>query len=86
MKAIESKILVVKENQQDEKLTEKLGGFEVPVGAGEFETYRVVSVGEKIDSLKEGDVIFTYINPGHRISYEGIEYKVISITVVLAVL
>lgn len=86
MKAIESKILVVKENQQDTKLTEKLGGFEVPMGAGEYETYKVVSVGEKIDSLKEGDVIFTYQNPGHRLTYQGIEYKVISVTDVLAVL
>ena len=35
MKAIDSKILVKKEDQKDSKLTERLGGFEVPAGAGE---------------------------------------------------
>jgi co-chaperonin GroES (HSP10) len=86
MKAISSRILVVEEKQQDTKLTEKLNGFEVPIGAGEFETYRVISVGEEVNSVKEGDIVLTYLNPGHKFSYSGVDYKVISITDILVVL
>ena len=53
MKAIDSKILVKKEDQKDSKLTERLGGFEVPAGAGEYETYRVISVGPKVEGVVE---------------------------------
>lgn len=86
MKAIDCKILVTKEDQQDAKLTEKLGGFEVPAGAGEYETYRVVSVGPKVEDLKEGDLLATYIKPGHELTVEGTTYRVISVADILVVL
>ena len=85
MKAIDSKILVKKEDQQDTKLTEKLSGFEVPAGAGEYETYRIISVGPKVEDLKEGDLVATYMKPGHELTYEGTTYRVISVADILVV-
>ena len=55
-------------------------------GAGEYEVYKVISVGEKVDSVKEGDTLLTYINPGHKFTYAGETYKVISISDILVVL
>lgn len=86
MKAIDSKILVVEEKRQDERLKERLGGFEIPMGAGEFEVYKVLSVGEKVESVKEGEVVITYPNPGHKFRFEDANYKVISVSDILVVL
>lgn len=86
MKAIDSKILVKEEKQQDLALTERLGGFQIPVGAGEFGVYKVLSVGEKVTSLKEGDVVYTYQNPGKEFKHEGKTYRVISIPDIIVVL
>ena len=86
MKAIDSKILVKKEDQKDSKLTERLGGFEVPAGAGEYETYRVISVGAKVEGVVEGDLLATYVNPGHQFTFEGDSFRVISVSDILVVL
>lgn len=85
MKAIDSKILV-KEVEQEE-LQEKIGDLVVPVGASKDRmTFDVISVGEKIDSVKPGDKVVTYYNPGHEFKEGGETYRVISITDILVVL
>lgn len=87
MKAIDCKILVKEEKLQDEVMKEKLGGFQIPVGNNKFGVFRVVSVGDQIKAdIHDGDLIYTYPNPGHEVSHEGIEYRVISITDVLVVI
>jgi len=91
MKAVGTKILVIKEEKQDTRLSEKLGGFEVPVGAGEYETYRIVSVGQGVfdheinEEFDEGDIVATYPKPGHELTYEGNTYRVISMADILVV-
>lgn len=85
MKAIDSKILV-KEIKQEE-LQEKIGDLIVPAGSTKDKMlFEVVSVGEKVDSLKEGDRVLTYYDPGHKFKQDGNEYRVISISDILVVL
>lgn len=85
MKAIDSKILV-KEIKQEE-LQEKIGDLIVPVGSTKDKMlFEVLSVGEKVDSLKEGDKVLTYYDPGHKFKQDGNEYRVISISDILVVL
>lgn len=85
MKAIDSKILV-KEVKQEE-LQEKIGDLIVPVGSTKDKMlFEVISVGEKVDSLKEGDRVLTYYDPGHKFKQDGNEYRVISISDILVVL
>lgn len=85
MKAIDSKILV-KEIKQEE-LQEKIGDLIVPVGSTKDKMlFEVISVGEKVTSLKEGDKVLTYYDPGHKFKQEGSEYRVISISDILVVL
>ena len=87
MKAIDSKILVVKEDQQDLELKEKLGGLEVPKGIGDYEAYRVKSVGERVTGeVNEDDLVLTYPNPGHKFKYNGEEFRVITSADILVVI
>jgi co-chaperonin GroES (HSP10) len=86
MKTVDVKILVKHEELKDSRLSEKLGGFELPAGAGEYDTYRVISVGENVtSSLKEGDLIATYPKAGHEITVEGVSYRVITLSDILLV-
>lgn len=86
MKVLESKVLVQVEKNEN-AATRKLGALEIPVN-NEYETAKVVSIGDKIDPnvLKPNDVCYIYSNSGKRIFHEGIEYRVITINEIIAVL
>ena len=78
MKTIDSKILVKKvEEDGVEDYTEKVGNLVIPNRNKQTEKYEVISVGEKITSLKEGDVVVTVPNPGTIVKHDGVDYRVI---------
>jgi co-chaperonin GroES (HSP10) len=83
MKVIDSKILI---KVKKEGATEKFGGFEVPIGAGEFEVGEVISVGEKVTGVSPGDTIYFYMGSGKEFTHESIKYRVITIPEVIVVL
>lgn len=85
MKVVDTKILVEEEKIQDPVLKEKLGGIEVPVGEGQFDTFKVISVGDKVDGINEGDIVFTYPGAGHKFNYEGHKYNVVTISDILVI-
>ena len=72
MKAIGSKI-IVKLHKKDEALTEKIGDFTVPVGAGQYETVTVVSVGSEVKDLNSGEEILMYPSAGYAWSKDGVD-------------
>jgi len=84
MKVIDSKILI--RVKKGDAATERFGGFEVPVGAGEFEIGEVLSVGEKVVGLAEGDTIYFYKGSGKEFTHEGQKYRVITIPEVIVIL
>jgi len=80
MKAIGSRILV--ENiSSGEKI--KYGNFEVP--QSDYETVKILSVGEEIKSIHEGETALIYPGAGKNFIYEGKNYRVISINEVIVV-
>jgi len=85
MLVLESKILL--KVKRGEEATEKFGGFEVPVGAGEYSVGTVVSIGPKVEgNIKEGDTVYYYLNAGKEITIEGEKYRVVSSAEILVVL
>ena len=83
MKVLDSKILI---KSKRDGLVEKIGGFEVPVGAGEYAVAEVVAVGDKIENVKAGDTIYYYQNAGKELTIDGEKYRVITSSEVLVVL
>lgn len=86
MKVLDARVLV--QPEKNKGCTQKIGGIEIPVGGGDYETATVVSVGEKIDSevLKPGDKVYIYPSAGKKIFHEGVEYRVISSSEIIVVL
>lgn len=84
MKVIGSKILVTIEK---DGMTQKTGGgFEVPVGQGEFEVAKVQSVGPEVEGVSEGDTIYVYTGSGKEFTHELKKYRVITTSEVIVVL
>lgn len=83
MKVLDSKILI---KSKCDGLVEKIGGFEVPVGAGEYAVAEVVAVGDKIENVKAGDTVYYYQNAGKELTIDGEKYRVITSSEVLVVL
>lgn len=84
MKAVDTRILV-KEVVEDAPV-EKIGNIVIPDSDTGAKKYKVLSVGEKVESVKQGDEVYTYPNAGHEFKSEGQTYRVISITDILVVL
>ncbi|MBP3732186.1 MAG: hypothetical protein J6I84_02960 [Bacilli bacterium] len=84
MKVIESKILIKPLGKSDGAV-EKFGGFEVPVGAGQYESGKVISVGSKVEGVSEGDTIYYYPGAGKEFNHEGQTYRVITTPEVIVV-
>ena len=82
MKAVGSRILIMAASETTEKL--KVGSFEVPVT--DYEKVKILSVGEEIKSLHEGDVALIYPGAGKEFTHEGQKYRVISINEVIVVI
>ena len=84
MKVLDSKILI---KSKRDGLVEKIGGFEVPVGAGEYAVAEVVAVGHKLEGVvKPGDTVYYYQNAGKELTIDGEKYRVITSSEVLVVL
>jgi co-chaperonin GroES (HSP10) len=85
MEVLESKLLI-KPKRGDEAV-EKIGKFEVPVGAGEYEVAEVISIGPKVEGgIKVGDTVYYYPNAGKELTISGQKYRVITSSEVLVVL
>ena len=82
MKVIDSKILLKVRKGE----TQKMGGLEIPIDAKEYEIGEVLSVGEKVDGIKEGDIIYFYSGAGKYFTHEGEQYRVIVNSEVIVVL
>ena len=82
MKVIDSKILL----KVKKGMTQKIGSLEIPVDAKEYEIGEVLSVGEKVDGIKEGDTIYFYSGAGKNFTHEGESYRVIVNSEVIVVL
>lgn len=83
MKVLDSRVAL----QVDKTCTQKIGDIEIPVGAGEYERARVVSVGPEIqDQIKEGDVVYIYPNAGKKFSIEGTEFRLVTSNEIIVIL
>lgn len=86
MKVIGEKVLV-KVEKSSESCVQKIGGLTIPVGpgAGEYEVAKVLGVGEKVESVKEGDTLFLYYGSGKTFHHESEEYRVITLNEIIAI-
>lgn len=83
MRAIENRVLVqVKKTGP----TEKIGAFVLPDDPNGLETAEVISVGDKVDSVKEGETVYLYSNAGKEFTKDGQKYKVVSLSEIVVVL
>jgi co-chaperonin GroES (HSP10) len=97
MKVLDSRVAL----QVDKTCTQKIGEIEIPVGAGEYERARVVSIGPEIqdqikegdvvyisffDQIKEGDVVYIYPNAGKKFSIEGTEFRLVTSNEIIVIL
>ena len=82
MKVINSSILI----KVERGATMKIGGLEVPAEAREYEIGKVLSVGDKVTGVKEGDTIYFYSGSGKKFTNEGEEFRVINSSEVIVVL
>lgn len=82
MKVIEFKILL----KVKKGLTQKIGGLEIPIEANEYEIGEVLSVGEKVSGIKEGDTVYFYTGSGKNITHEGESYRIINSNEVIVVI
>lgn len=83
MKAIENKVLV---QVQKTGPTEKIGAFVLPDDPSGLETATVLSVGEKVESVKEGDQVYIYGGAGKEFMKDGQKYRVVSLNEIVVVL
>ena len=84
MNVLESKILI---KPKDDEAKEKIGSFEVPVGAGEYCVAEVVSIGPKVEGrIEPGNTIYYYPNAGKQLTIKGEKFRVITTSEVLVVL
>lgn len=82
MKVIDSKILL----KVKKGATQKMGNLEIPVDAKEYEIGEVLSVGEKVEGVKEGDTIYFYSGAGKYFTSDGESFRVIVSSEVIVVL
>ena len=67
MRAIENKVLV---QVQSNGPTEKIGSFVLPDDPSGLETATVISVGDKVESVKEGETVYIYGGAGKEFMKE----------------
>lgn len=84
MKAVDNRVLI--KTKKVEEATIKLGVFEIPADANEYDIAEIISVGPNVTGIKEGDTAYVYIGSGHKFHHEGEEYRVISTSEILVIL
>jgi co-chaperonin GroES (HSP10) len=84
MKAVDNRVLI--KSKKLENATVKIGNFEIPADANEYEIAEIVSVGPDVKGIEAGDTAYIYIGSGHQFHHEGEEYRVISTSEILVIL
>ena len=85
MKVIGEKVLVIVDKPTTN--TQNIGGFVYTAGAGvDYEVAHVISVGEKVDSVKSGDTIYIYKGSGKMFNHEEKEYRTITLNEIIVVI
>lgn len=85
MKVIGEKVLVAVDKPTAS--TQNVAGFTYVAGAGiDYEIAHVIGVGEKVESLKEGDTIYIYMGSGKKFNHDGAEYRTITLNEVIVVI
>lgn len=85
MKAYNFNILV--EKVKKEVAEQKIGNFVISdKGENEFDTCKVISVGNKVEGIAEGDTLLVRPGAGHDVKIEESEYTVILDSDVLVIL
>ena len=85
MKVIGEKVLVTVDKPTTS--TQNIGGFVYTAGAGvDYEVAHVISVGEKVDSVKSGDTIYIYKGSGKMFNHEEKEYRTITLSEIIVVI
>lgn len=83
MRAIENKVLV---QVQKTGPTEKIGAFVLPDDPNGLDTATVISVGDKVDSVKEGETVYIYSGAGKEFTRDGQKYRVVLLSEIVVVL
>ena len=83
MRAIENKVLV---QVQRNGPTEKIGSFVLPDDPSGLETATVISVGDKVESVKEGETVYIYGGAGKEFMKDGQKYRIVSLNEIVVVL
>lgn len=85
MKVLNAQVLL--EIEKEEAPIEKIGMLEVPVGMNkEWEKGKVISFGNQVIGVEEGDKVLIYPGAGKTIKVDGKEYRVISSAEIIVVL
>lgn len=84
MKVLDSKVLL--QVQKSGTATEKINGFEVPIGAGEFEVAKVIAVGPSVKDVAPEDTVYIYTGSGKEFTHDGQKYRVVTSSEIIVVL
>lgn len=85
MKVIGEKVLV--KVDKPTASTQNIGGFTYSAGAGiDYEIAHVLGVGEKVESVKEGDTIYIYNGSGKKFNHESEEFRVLTLNEIIVVI
>jgi len=86
LKVIGSKVLV--KVDKPSTCTQKIGGLEIPVGpgAGEYEVAHVIAVGEEVKEVKVDDTMYIYFNSGKKFTHDNVEYRVLTLNEIIAII
>lgn len=83
MKAVDSRV-IIKVNK--DTLKTKIGNFEIPEGAEDYEKAEVVAVGPKVENIQAGETVYVYKGSGKAFKVDDVEYRSIALNEVIAVL
>ncbi len=84
MRVIDSRVLV--EVQNTGGPVEKIGSFELPKDPNGIEKAKVLSVGEKVSGVNEGDTVYIYAGAGKEFMEGGKKLRVISSSEIIVIL
>ncbi len=85
MKVIGEKVLVVVDKPST--TTRSIGGFTYTAGVGvDYEVAHVIGVGEKVDSIKEGDTLYIYMGSGKKFTHEEKEYRTLTLNEIIVII
>lgn len=84
MKVLDTRVLLTVEKAETPET--KIGSIVIKDSAPEYEKATIISVGEKVCGVSEGDFVLIYPGSGKKIKVDGKEYRVISSSEIIVVL